>query len=198
MGPARLPPPGHPAARGRAGDQRPARRAGSQLHRCAGPAARRRPVHRGGGGQFRVRPAASRAGHQCPPGARPDAGRAAMAGPEHHGGRGGAGPLPAAGPAGTGGPVVGRGDGAWRTGVLRGPATLRQVPGGRQLRLAAGGQPGHPGPPGRPALPGHRPAVPRAAAGRAEGRGRAGAAGPARCHLARPRAACPGAGQPDR
>ena len=198
VGPAWLPSPGDPAARGRASDQRPAWRASSQLHRCPAGAARCRPLHRGRGGQLRLRPAAPGTGHQCPPGARPDAGRPAMAGPGHHGGRGGAGPVAAAGPAGTGGPVVGRRHGTGRPGVLRCPATLRQLPGGGQLRLAAGRQPGRPGPPGRAALSGHRPAVPWAAAGCAAGFGRAGGRGPVRYRLARPRSARPRAGQPDR
>src|SRR5262245_4033112 len=149
------------------------------------------------GRELRVRPAASGSGYQRAQGARQDGERPAMAGPQHHGGGGRAGALPASGAPTGCGALVGRGDGTRRPGLHGHPPTVRGLPGGRRLRVAAGGQPGRPRPPWQPALPGHRPAVPGSAARRAPERGRAGTPRPHRRRLARRCPARPGAGRPD-
>ena len=100
-------------------------------------AARRRRVHRCGGGVVRARRPARRAGHQRAPGAGPGGRRRRAAGAHAHGRRAGARRGGRAGRPGNRGPLGGRRDGARRAG-LHGPgAGLRH--GARSRTGARGG-----------------------------------------------------------
>ena len=129
-------------------------------------------LHRGRRGQLRVRAAPRGAGHQRaagagPPGHRRRTSRRAAHRPPRSRWPSRCCPTSAA----AGRALVGRGHGARRAGLHRGPARLR--PAARWRGSAPGCRAGRPPPPCGPAAPalrGQRPAVPRAACSRCCGR----------------------------
>ena len=147
-----------------------ARRRAADDVRRAGRAARGRGVHRGGRGVVRPRCPARRPGHQRAPGAGPDGRRRRAAGAHAHGCRAGPCRVGRARRPGHRGPLGGRRDGARGAGVHGSSARLRPVPGGRPVRVAAGGLPGvRRAGAAHPDLRRDRPAGARAADGRAAG-----------------------------
>ena len=117
---------------------------GPGLGRGAARRCRASALHRGGRGQLRLRAAPRGAGHQRAPGAGP-AGDAASRcrPPQHLGGRAPAGRGAAAAERRGAPPLVGRGHGARRAGLHRGPArTARRARSRGQCAWRPAGQPG--------------------------------------------------------
>jgi hypothetical protein len=143
VGQARLPAESAPAARLRRGDHGPPRRPGSGLDQRPQGAAGRRLLYRGSGGQLRLRAAARRARHQRPPGARQAGHRSGPQRPVFgQRGRNQAGRIAAAaGRSPARRDLVGGGHGARRADLHGGKASMRQLPAGRRLRLAAEREP---------------------------------------------------------
>ena len=179
---------------------RPARRRRPGRRRRTARAAGRRALHGRGRGQLRLRPAARRARHQCPPRAGP-ARRlpsAAGGGPVRSGTA--AGRIAATGRARRRGALVRRGDGTGRTGLLRRQPALRRLPGGPRLRVAGRGSPrrargGRALSGAGPALRRHEPAVPGTAARGAPRFRHPGQPGRFRRGVGRPGATGPRAGR---
>ena len=147
VGQARVPAARAAAARDGHHRDRAARRDRAGRHRRPAGTAGDRQLHRGGRGQFRLRPAARRARHQRPPGAGQAGGRPAPAAQRAVASGAADGRIAAARRAGGRGALVRRGDGAGRAGLHRGQPALRRLPGGPGLRLAGRRAPGaRPGP----------------------------------------------------
>jgi hypothetical protein len=196
MGQAGLPAARAPAARDGHHPDRPARRHRPGGRRRPARAAGHRALHGRGRGQLRLRPAARRARHQCPPRAGQASHGPGAAGCRPVRGREAAGRIAAARRARGRGALVRRGDGTRRAGLLRRQPGLRRLPGGRRLRVAGRGLPrtAHGGPE-VPAIRRHEPAVPGTAARGAPRFRHPGQPGRFRRGVGRPGATGPRAGR---